>query len=192
MAAEAARVLEYPDDYVYGSALPAREFPARAFPSGERNARPEPVPAEVPYGQELPRQRERAAAAADAQSRAGVSLFAVLGSVFVSVLMIFAILAQIKYNEVANEAARLNDQLLLLEEAERRLEITFESVVDMKEVERYARDVLGMSKPEAEQITVIRGAQQDVAVIVDDGAGGQSALRGLSAFLSSLAEYFKR
>ena len=176
--AEAARVF---DEFTYGSAAPARETyaePAEQF--------------EVQSPQEILRRRERArAAAAAAQRTPVVSVFAVFGAVIIGVLMIFAVLAQVSYNEVASETVRLNAQIRSLEEQERRLEIAFESVVDMKEVERYARDVLGMSKPEAEQVAIIQSVQSDTAEIVDNGEK-ESALRGFGSFISSLTEYFRR
>ena len=189
--AEAARVLEFPDDYYYGSAVPVRE---PAFPEWEAPDIPDGRPYEGPSAHELMRQRQKAreaAAAQAAQSTHGVSMFAILGSIVVGVLMIFTVLAQVSYNEVANESVRLSSQLSTLEEQERRLEIAFESVVDMKEVERYARDVLGMSKPETEQVAVIQSVQRDTAEVVG-GRVVDESLRGFGKFLSSLAEYFKR
>ena len=176
--AEAARVLEFPDEYIYGTAIPARQPDAVPLPAADS---PE---------EELQRQRERVRTAA-AQNVPGISMFAILGSVFVSILMIFTILAQISYNEVASETVRLNTQINNLAEQERLLEIAFDSVVDMKEVERYARDVLGMSKPENEQVAVIKSVQADTAEIIRDGAEA-NPLSGLGSFISSLTEYFKR
>jgi hypothetical protein len=105
--------------------------------------------------------------------------------------MVFTILAQVRYNEVASDIVRLNAQLTALEEEEKRLEIAFESVVDMKEIERYARDVLGMSIPEVQQVAIIQGEQQDSAKIVarDEDEGW---FRGITSFISSLTDYFKK
>ena len=122
MGAEAARVLDY--------------FPEAA-----------PIPSEAPGVEERMRQREKARAEVAAQTKPMVSPFALFGSVLVTVLMIFVVLAQINYNEAAAETVRLNAQLTELTERHRALTITFESVISMKEVEQYARDVLGMSKP---------------------------------------------
>ena len=182
MASETARVLDYSDEYIYGTEVPARR----------RYEEPEEAPVETASPRESLRPAEQAAAATAARSFHGVSMFAIFGSLFVGVLMIFAILAQINYNEVADQTTKLKGQLRNLEEQERRLEITFESVVDMKEVERYARDVLGMSKPDAEQVTVIQDIQQDTAEIVDSSAGNDNALHGFGSFISSLVEYLKR
>ena len=178
--AEAARVLDLDNEkYVYGSAAPARE----AYPEAP------PRPIETPYGQELIRQRERDRAAAALENLPGVSLFAMLGSLFVAALMVFVVLAQISYNETATETVRLNAQLLQLTEQQRRLEITFESVINMKEVEQYARDVLGMSKPEPNQTTVLPGAPTDRAEVL--AVEQRDTLRDFGSFISSLLDYFR-
>jgi len=179
MAAEAARVLDFENEYYYGSAAPAREV------FDEPAARPVEIP--IPRERTLERQRARAAAAA--QSVPGISLFAMLGSLFTAALMVFVMLAQISYNEAAAETVRLNTQLVELSEQQRRLEITYESVVDIKEVERYARDVLGMSKPDADQLIIIPRVPDDRAEVIE--RDDENSLNGLGAFISSLMEYFK-
>ena len=181
MAAEAARVLDYSDEYIRGTAVPARA----------PDAEPMAQPAGIPLPQETFRQKERARAAEAAQRAPAVSMFAIFGAVFVGILMIFAVLAQINYNELASETVRLNSQIKDLTEQERMLEITFENVVDMKEVERYARDELGMSRPDAEQVAVIQSPQQDSVEITASG-GEEGSLHGFGSFISSLAGYFSK
>jgi len=180
MAAEAARVLDFDNEYYYGSAAPAREV------IDEPSATPVEIP--IPRERTLQRQRERAIAAA--KNVPGVSLFAIIGTLIAASLMVFVMLAQINYNEAAAEAVRLNAQLLELSEQQKRLEITYESVIDMKEIERYARDVLGMSKPEADQIAIIHRMPDDMAVVIDESE--ESSLHGLGEFMSSLMKYFKQ
>jgi len=180
--AEAARVLDYDSDYskyFYGSAAPAREI----FDE------PETRPEEIPLPQERTLQRQKARAAAVAQRVPGISLFAILGSLTAAVLMIFVMLAQISYNEVAAETVKLNAQLQELTEQQKKLEIAYENVIDMKEIERYARDVLGMSKPEADQIAIIHSTPIDRAEVI--GASDESSLNGFGEFISSLLKYFK-
>jgi len=176
--AEAARVLDY-EYYNHGSAAPAREYPQEV----QR-------PAEAPHSQERVRQRERARAADAAQSTQAVSLFAIVGTVVVSALMLFVVLAHISYSEIASESARLNAQLSALNEQHRRLEITFESVVCMNEIERYARDVLGMSRPGIGQSGIFLGSAADRAEVLAAPANS-SAIRDFGSFLSSLLEPFR-
>jgi len=179
MAAEAARVLDYEDRYFYGSAAPAREV----------YKEPAPRPAEVPIPEEWIRQRQKAKEAAAVKSAPGISLFAVFGSIIAAALMVFVMLAQISYNETAAETVRLNAQLQALTEKQKRLEITYESVIDLEEIERYARDVLGMAKPDTDQIVIIQYIPEDRAEVISEGA--ESELDGFAAFISSLMEYFK-
>jgi len=181
MAAEAARVLELPDGYIFGSAAPARagyaEPPARQ--------------AESPMRDERVRQRERARAAAAVQSAPAISVFAVIGAILSGVMMVLVVLAQISYNEIANETVRLNTQQTELAEQRRRLEITFNSVIDMKEVERYARDVLGMSRPEVDTVAAVISAPGDRVEILRVNRS-ESSLREFGTFISSLLDHFRR
>ena len=179
MGAEAARVLDYyAGSGYYGSAAPAQ------VPYAE----PVAIPVEIPVSQEQAGYGVRAREAA-AQSTHFVSLFALFGAVFAGVLMIFVVLAQISYAELAGERVRLNAQLDELNERQRRLEIEFESAIDMKDIERYARDSLGMSKPETSQVAIIRSMPVDSAEIINS-EGSEGVLSGMGAFISSLLEYF--
>jgi len=179
MAAETARILEFDDNYFYGSAAPARE----TFPE-ERE-----WPPEIPGAGERVGQRERTKETVERKAP-GVSLLARLGSLFITTLMIFVVLAQISYNEAAAETVRLNSQLVELTDKHRRLEIAFESVIDMKEVERYARDVLGMSKPDSGQVTVIPSVPRDRAEVLVSAE--ESSAQGFGSFLSSLMGGFRK
>ena len=182
--AEAARVLDFDDRYVYGSAAPARE----RFP--EREQTPLRSPLRSPQSLERVRQKERVREAAAAEYMPGVSLFAMFGSVFVACLMVFVVLAQISYSEAAAESVRLGAQLSALEDQQRVLMMEFESVMDMKEVERYARDVLGMSTPDTHQIAVIYSSAPDRAEVLVAPEGG--TLRDFGSFISSLLDQFRR
>gem|GEM_PF-1576635 len=120
----------------------------------------------------------------------GVSVFAVLGTLFVSVLMVFVVLAQINFNETAAESVRLNILIGELTERQRLLELSFESAIDIREVERFARDELGMSRPDARQVTVLEAAPRDIALALDNRE--DRGLEGFGAFLRSLTDYFRR
>ena len=180
MAAEAAKRLDYLDSAYYGSAAPAQA------PYVRPGFRPE----DIPVQQEQTGVRERAKENT-AQRAPSVSLFAVFGAIFAGFLMFFVVLAQISYNEVASETVRLNAQLSELTEQERRLEIEFESVIDIKEVERYARDTLGMSKPDAGQVAVI-GSMSFDSVEIFDGGNEDASTSDIGSFISSLLGYLKR
>jgi cell division protein FtsL len=177
MAAEAARVLDYGEYAPYGAGAIGAEYDEPGVEVPEESA---PAVRRAPA----------AAAVEAAQTARGVSLFSVCGAVVVAALMVFVVLAQVKYNEVASETVRLTAQLERLTEQGKMLEIAYESAIDMKEVERYARDVLGMSKPDASQVSVIQNITEDKAEIIDPGSDGNT-LRGLGDFISSLVAYFR-
>jgi len=179
MAAEAARVLDYYDEYYFGSAVPAREI----FDE------PAAEPVEIPLHQERTLQRQKERAAAAARRLPGISVFAVLGSLTAAVLMVFVMLAQISYNDIAAETVSLKAEIQDLTEQQRRLKITYENVIDMKEIEQYARDVLGMSKPEADQIAIIWRNPDDKAEVISES--DENSLDGMGLFISSLMEYFR-
>ena len=136
------------EKYIHGSAAPAFEFDSESIKEFIKS----PVPSEnIDLAPKLIHTPSRV------QQRApSVSLFAIVGFFAIAALMIFVMLAQVNYNEILRETARLSTHLDTLKEQQRVLSITFESVINMDEIERYAKDVLGMSKPEAEEITLMR------------------------------------
>ena len=125
------------------------------------------------------------------QNAPSVSLFAIVGFFSVAFLMIFVMLAQVNLNEILRETVRLNSQIETLTEQQRILSITFESVVDMSEVERYARDVLGMSAPDSSAYTVIRAIPYD-KVEIFEVEQENDRLREIGEFLSFLFDEYIR
>jgi len=128
--------------------------------------------------------------ALEAKTAPGISVFAVLGTVFVAILMVFVVLAQINFNETAAESVRLNVLINELSARHRALELSFESAVDIKEVERFARDELGMSRPDANHVILINASPRDTAMIMNSGE--ERGIQGFGNFLRSLTEYFRR
>jgi cell division protein FtsL len=125
-----------------------------------------------------------------AQKSYGVSLYAAVGFLFAAVLMVFVLLAQVRYAEVTNDTVKLQKQMTQLTEDERKLRIAYEDAFDVNQVEQYATHQLGMSKPAESQLGTISASAQDKAVVSDtqdDGAKGES----MATFLASLIAYFK-
>jgi len=170
--------------YNYGSAAPALE----TFADAETKQMPTLVP-KTPVKKEKAKRLEKIKAAADAKTAPGISVFAVLGTLIISVLMVFVVLAQINFNEAAGENVRLRVHISELTAKQRALELAFESVTDIKEVERFARDELGMSRPDTGQIVAISTTPRDTAVIIP--VTEERGVRGFGVFLRSLTEYFK-
>jgi len=134
-------------------------------------------------------QQLKAATAVVAKTVPGISVFAILGTLFVAVLMVFVVLAQINFNETAIEAVRLSNQLVELSERHKALELTFERAIDIKEVERFARDELGMSRPDAGQVLLINTTPRDIAFYIEHTE--DRGIQGFGTFLRSLTDYFR-
>ena len=126
----------------------------------------------------------------EAKTAPGISVFAVLGTVFVAILMVFVVLAQINFNETAAESVRLNVLINDLSSRHRELELSFESAVDIKEVERFTRDELGMSRPDSNHVILINSSPRDTAIIMSSTE--ERSIQGFGYFLRSLTEYFRR
>ena len=204
------KVLNY---YNHGSAAPtiramveaenrrAQIADTRDSEAGERMRRLEKAHAKTlakAQAKQLAREREKTQVKTKAKSVAeavektvpGISFFAILGTVFVAVLMVFVVLAQINYNETAAESVRLNMLISDLSARHRALELSFENAVDIKEVERFARDELGMSRPETSQVIIISTTPRDTAMVINNSE--DRGLQGFGSFLRSLTEYFRR
>jgi len=176
-----AKTLNY---YNYGGAAPT----IKAMVDAEL-MRGETPDVKASKSKQRARRMEKIKAVAETKTVPGISVFAVLGTLFVSVLMVFVVLAQINFNETAGETARLSAHLSDLSERHRALELAFESVIDIKEVERYARDELGMSRPDASQIVIINATPRDSATVIDNGQ--ERGIQGFGEFLKSLTNYFR-
>ncbi len=124
------------------------------------------------------------------QKAYGLSLFAVCGFALVAVMMVFVLLSHIKYNEITSEAAQLQTRLAALTEEERKLKIAYEDAFDVNEVEAYATNVLGMTKPLDSQVATVATAASDKAVVLGTPAE-ENSRTSIGTFLMSLVSYFK-
>jgi len=174
----------------------ARDFEAKERIKKQKEAHAKAVA--KAQAKELARERQKTKAKTQAKPVAeavekivpGISVFAVFGTAFVAVLMIFVVLAQINYNETAAESVRLTALISDLSARHRALELAFENAVDIKEVERYARDELGMARPEGSQVIILNATPRDMAMVINNGE--DRGLEGFGSFLRSLTDYFRR
>ncbi|MCL2249765.1 MAG: cell division protein FtsL [Oscillospiraceae bacterium] len=127
--------------------------------------------------------------AAKVKAPSGISVIAVIGTLVVCALMILSILAQINHNEVAIETARLSVEVRELAETHRALSLAFESSINIREVERIARDELGMSRPDASQVVTITSRPRDRAFVIHHEY--EEDQNGFVAFITSLFDYFR-
>jgi len=135
------------------------------------------------------RRVRRKKAAVELKAPSGISVLAVFGTILVAGLMILSILAQINYNEAAIETARLSVEVRRLNETHRALSLAFESSINIREIERIARDELGMSRPDATQVITLNTRPRDRAFVVmpeyEDEQGG------FIYFITTLFDYFR-
>ena len=171
--AESARAYARNLDYG-GTSAPADAAYAMPAPQTAPQAAPAPAPRAKPAP----------------KSTYSISAVAIVGALAVFVLMIFLMLAHVYHTGMNTQTVRLNAQLNELTEQQRRLEIDFESAVDMGFIYRYARDVLGMSRPDGDQVFIVQSAPQDRAQVLYAG-DDENGLRQFGSFLSSLLEYFR-
>ena len=151
---------------------------------------PNPVkkPAQTPAAKPAARPAKRG----KTQRYYGVSLFAVAGIAVVAAMMVFVMLAHVRFNEISTQTVTLQQRLEKLTEEERKLKITYEDIFDVNEVEAYATNVLGMTKPGQDQIAAVSANHQDKAVVINADADGSGAKESMVSFLASLVAYFKQ
>lgn len=92
----------------------------------------------------------------------------VLGSIVAAIILIASLAVRIELTKAIDENAQLKERLEELREENARLEIEYESLIDLPELEEYAKNVLGMQKPESERIIEIDVSTQDKSVILKD------------------------
>jgi len=183
-----ARALNY---YNHGTAAPT--ISAMLEAEAKRMSAPPvyapPVPKRAPKVRERPRRLERTEAVPAKKTAPKVSIFAIFSTLFVSVLMVFVVLAQINFNETATETVRLNAHLTELNQQHRALELSFERAVDLRTIEHYAINVLGMTRPDASPVVEISRTPRDTAMVVQ--VEEDHGLQGFGQFIVSLTEYFR-
>lgn len=152
-----------------------------AKPIRQPAVKAEPKPAARPAAKTAPRM----------QKSYGISLFAITGFIVVAVMMVFVLLAHIRYNDITSETVRLQARLDELTEQERKLKIEYEKAFDVNNVEQYATNVLGMSKPDDSQVCIVQTTVYDKAVVVSQEKDETLKPESMVAFLASLVSYFK-
>ena len=114
MAAKTATVKYASRTAVYGSNAydlnRVRDYSdVQAVPEREPAKKPAVKPAAKPANKTVSRTAQKT------QKHYGFSLFAATGFVVVAVLMVFVLLAHVKFNEVSNETVQLQAQLFCFE-----------------------------------------------------------------------------
>ncbi|MCD7844366.1 MAG: cell division protein FtsL [Oscillospiraceae bacterium] len=111
--------------------------------------------------------KEKGRARARERTRPRVSAAAVVGYLCVTVLCVMLMLAQIQLMELSDTAADLESQISELETEKDKLTAEYETTFNLKDVEEYAENVLGMQEPQEDQIYYLSGVSAgDKAVVV--------------------------
>lgn len=168
----------------------AYDFGSRVYrPEAEEEAYGRPSRRARHRRQEWVREKTRDEAFAD-ERRQGVSPMAVVGSLAVVVLLVMMLLAQIQLVNVSNAAAALEGQISELKTEQSRLTAEYETVFNLKSVEEYAVDVLGMQEPDESQISYLTNVSpDDKAVIIPKDSTGVLSL-GFEDLVASVKAYF--
>ncbi|MCL2342816.1 MAG: hypothetical protein FWC62_02830 [Firmicutes bacterium] len=179
-----------PDKYqyarpVYGSAAP--DFAAVPMPE-PRYVEPD---VELPGIHAQPKRGERARVRPAVRTKQAVAPMAILGYLLVGVLMVFALLSQIRLSGISDESAKLQAQLNTLQTEHARLLVNYENTFNFTEIETYAVNVLGMQEPQQGQIFYLQTSAPDKTVILTPPEDGGGLLNRISDAFSSLGEYLK-
>ena len=173
-----------PSEYEYAPARRPEIRPATpSSPKTAPRAFPERTPSRTP--------KAAPGAYRKKQKAYGISLYAVVGFVIVAVMMIFVLLAHVRYAEVTNETVKLRTQMTQLNDQERKLQIAYANAFDATQVEQYATRQLGMTQPSESQLGTISVTAQDSAVVADTQQVTTPANESMGTFLASLVAYFK-
>lgn len=175
---EYARGAFYGNEYIGGTAAP--EF--GGYPRREEE-RKVVIPAPPVVG-------EQTATRTKVKYEQAISPVSIIGLACAAVLLVFSLMAKIQYTSVADQAVALEKQLNILETDKTRLQIKYESVFNMTEIEDYATSVLGMQRPRDEQVYYINSSVPDKAVIIENTKDNKSFLDRINDLLKSIGEYF--
>lgn len=134
-------------------------------------------------------ERTRERAGAKAKQRQYVSVFAVVGTVCVCVMLLLVLISYIQLAVLTNETAGMEAQLSQLKEDASLMEVEYDRAFSLNDVEDYARNILGMTKPAQGQTYYIENSLKDEATILDQGALKDFGVLGsIASFFSSIME----
>ena len=118
-------------------------------------------------------------------------MLGILGILVVAVLMIFVLFGYVELAEISAQTTRVKNDITALNEQSAKLRIDYEMAFNLAEVETYAVNILGMTRMNDSNVTVLHVTHEDKAEILspDDTATGWLATAG--RFLDNILAYFK-
>lgn len=118
---------------------------------------------------------------------------AVLGYLCAGFMLVLVLMSYIQLTVISDQTVELKSDLTQLEEEASKLAFEYESAFGLKEIEKYAKEELGMIEPASSQIYYVESSLKDEAVVLADEGGEESKniLSGVISFLGTFMEYFK-
>ena len=106
-----------------------------------------------------------------------------------AVLMVMMLLSQIQLADISYTAVCLEDQIEELRTEQSVLQVEYESVFNLKDVEEYAVNVLGMRAPREDQIVYLTGVNTADEAIVVTRENAELFSLGLEDIVASVRSY---
>ena len=169
-----------------------------AYDFGNPELYPQREVYETPRRQKKPRTQSQEWIKEDVQTasetavhhQVGLGAFTAVGFICAVVLLAMMLLAQIQLLDISSNTAALENQIEALQEERDRLTAEYETVFNLKDVEEYAIDVLGMQEPVDGQISYLTGVSaEDKALIITEESANMFA-QGLEDIVASVKAYF--
>lgn len=150
------------------------------------SAAPQPRPAVLPEEKPL-RQAKKVPKAVPA-----IAPLAVIGMVVAAVLLLMVVYSYVQLYEATERTGTLSKQLAGVRADTAKLRSTYESRIDLTEIEARARD-LGMTQPSARQSVYLNIAGADHAEVlqVDERSYAEKAWDALTGSFQGVVEYFR-
>ncbi len=121
-----------------------------------------------------------------------ISFLAVMGFALAAVMLVFVLLSYVSLTAISTETAALERQLAAVTQENEQLKIKYENTFNMRDIEDYAKNVLGMSKLSKDQITVLNISRADKAEVLESNDSDTgNVVSDFADYLTSLMEYFK-
>jgi hypothetical protein len=147
---------------------------------------PRPRPARLPEEKPHPQAKQAP------KPRLTIAPLAVVGLVVVAALLLMVVYSYVQLYEATDRAGELTKQLSTAQAATGKLRSTYESRIDLAEIEARARE-LGMAQPSARQTVYLNIAGADHAEVlqVDRRGFAEKAWDAVKESFNGVLEYFR-
>lgn len=136
------------------------------------------------------RERLQAREAARTVPRQHVSIFGVLGYFAVGVMLLLVVLSHMQLALVTHETVRLEGEVVTLQEESDRLRIAYETAFHEIDIERFAREELGMVDAGIGQVFYIGTTLRDTAeILVPEETSNPGILEHIAELFAGIGVY---